>query len=151
MAYYADASYGIIPLQERAGIWCVFLIQHRSGHWSFPKGHADHGERAIDAAIRELREESGLEIDYFIGLPPVQESYTFQHQGSKVDKTVTYYPATVKGEVVLQQEEVSDFKWVPLLEAENYVTFSQVREICRELIETCTPEILTIPVDTPEA
>lgn len=39
----------------------VLLLRHASGHWVFPKGHVEAGETEIEAALREVREESGVE------------------------------------------------------------------------------------------
>ncbi|MCB1135046.1 MAG: NUDIX domain-containing protein [Chlamydiia bacterium] len=137
-----DESFGIIPLQERDGIWNVLLIQHRAGHWAFPKGHLDEGEGPIEAAVRELKEETSLDIEYFVDAPPKAESYSFYHRGSRINKTVTYFPAVVQGALVFQPEEIADGRWVPLLEAGNYVSFAQARSICDELMKEMTPERL---------
>ncbi len=62
-----DESFGIVPLRRNANAWQVFLIQHKHGrHWGFPKGHAESGEMPEDAAARELKEETNLEITAFL-------------------------------------------------------------------------------------
>ena len=38
----------------------VLLLRHREGTWVFPKGHLDAGERALEAAVREVEEEAGV-------------------------------------------------------------------------------------------
>ena len=37
------------------------LLHYTAGHWDFPKGNIEHGEQEIQAAIREIREETGME------------------------------------------------------------------------------------------
>jgi len=39
----------------------VLLIRHRNGSWVFPKGHIESGESKVDAAVREVEEEAGVQ------------------------------------------------------------------------------------------
>lgn len=41
----------------------VLMLRHASGHWVFPKGHVEAGETEIEAALREVREEAGVEAE----------------------------------------------------------------------------------------
>src|SRR5690242_3522002 len=102
-----EYSYGIIPLRRGSqGDWEALLIQHGGGHWSFPKGHAEKGEKPEETAIRELQEETGLMIGKFLDVNPLKETYRFMWKGSYVHKTVAYYIAEVQGELNLQIDEV---------------------------------------------
>lgn len=57
----------VIAVAERDGVPHVLLIKRRkapfAGHWALPGGHVDEGEQPIDAARRELAEETGLTVD----------------------------------------------------------------------------------------
>ena len=61
-----DASFGVIPFKKIKGVWHVFLICHHDGHWGFPKGHPEGEETSIQAAERELFEETGLKISKLV-------------------------------------------------------------------------------------
>lgn len=125
------SSYGIIPLQKIEGEWFVFLISHQSAsHWSFPKGHGEPGESPKEAAIRELKEETGLSVVKFLTDTPLIESYQFYTKGERVYKTVSYFLAAVEGEVALQVEEIAEGKWVKFADAEKFVTFSEAKSLC---------------------
>ncbi len=129
-----DHSYGVIPLKKIGGEWITLLIKHRrSAFWGFPKGHSDEGETPYQAAVRELSEETGLSVKKIIIQEPLLERYHFRSQGKMISKTVTYFIAEVnEGEVTLQTEEVEDFRWVPLVSAENEVTYDQAKSLCRK-------------------
>jgi hypothetical protein len=58
-----ERSCGAIVFEEMEGALHVLMIQHRAGHWSFPKGHMEKGESEHETAIREVREETGVEIE----------------------------------------------------------------------------------------
>ena len=52
-----EKSCGCIVLDKRT----VLLIKHNSGHWDFPKGHVEGEESEVETAIREVKEETGLD------------------------------------------------------------------------------------------
>lgn len=119
-----DYSYGIIPLQKHEDAWQVLLIQHSTaGFWGFPKGHADGGELPQEAAVRELKEETNLDVTNFLSDSMLKERYQFTFQGKRIDKTVGYFVAEVEGNLILQDQEVSDSKWLPLDEAADLLTY----------------------------
>jgi bis(5'-nucleosidyl)-tetraphosphatase len=131
-----DESFGVIPLTQNDGEWEVFLILHKGGnHWGFPKGHRNEGETSLEAASRELYEETGLTVVKFLQETPLMERYQFRSRRSMVQKTVSYFPALVTGKFFPQQEEISDGKWVKLAEANTVLTFKEGRTICNQLIE----------------
>lgn len=41
----------------------VLVLKHQSGAWVFPKGHIDPGESALEAALREVQEEAGVQAE----------------------------------------------------------------------------------------
>lgn len=128
-----EESFGVIPVRNREGELEVLLIHSVKGHWAFPKGHAEHQESEIDAAKRELFEETGLTLDELLPFPPVQESYEFEREGTMIPKRVVYFMGTVLGELKLQEEEVQDAKWVLIEEAADLATFPECKELCRQL------------------
>ncbi len=131
-----DESFGIVPLSKEGGQWQVFLILHIAGrHWGFPKGHGNPGETALESAKRELKEETGLEVISLVRDLPFIETYNFKRKNRPVSKTVSYFAAEVKGEVILQPEEIRDGRWFSFKEALRVLSFQEARSICHELIK----------------
>ena len=129
-----DESFGVIPLSKKQGRWEVFLIQHnRSGYWGFPKGHAEDNETPEQAAFRELKEETNLELVHLLKKEPLMEQYTFIMEGERVFKRVSYFLAEVSGNIVLQSQEIHDGKWVPLSEALAQVTHQEGKSILAQV------------------
>jgi 8-oxo-dGTP pyrophosphatase MutT (NUDIX family) len=129
-----EESFGIIPLSKKEGQWHVFLIQHRAGrYWGFPKGHAEPNETPLQAALRELKEETSLECITLMRETPLEEQYYFQVEGKRIFKRVAYFVAEVSGEVVLQKEEINDGIWVPFPEAIDKVTHLEGKSILTEV------------------
>lgn len=129
-----EHSYGIIPLRKEANHWEVLLICHQIGSfWCFPKGHGEKGESAYQTAIRELKEETGLQVRQLLMESTLQEQYTFWSTRGHIHKAVTYYVAEVEGKVELQKEEVADYQWVPVEIAESKITFSEGKSLMRQV------------------
>jgi 8-oxo-dGTP pyrophosphatase MutT (NUDIX family) len=130
-----DYSFGIVPLQRsESGIWEVFLVQHKKGYWSLPKGHQEKSESPLETAKRELFEETGLTVDTILLERPLLEHYHFVREGIRIDKTVGYYLATVTGEVKIQMDELLHGRWVHLSRAEGEMTYPEGKGIIRKAL-----------------
>ncbi|MBS0637706.1 MAG: NUDIX domain-containing protein [Verrucomicrobia bacterium] len=130
-----DQSFGIVPLQKVAGRMYVFIIRHRGGHWTLPKGHPEGEETPLESAQRELFEETGLSVDRFISEEPLIESYQFSSRGKPIHKTVHYFIAEVSGAIRIQKEELQDGRWVELVRAHRFVTYAQMKTLLNTVLE----------------
>lgn len=132
-----ERSYGIIPLSSHTSPsrgWEVFLIQHKHArYWGFPKGHAESGETPQEAAARELKEETNLEILRYLSDEPLVERYQFMKKGERVSKEVYYFVAEVVGRVSLQAHEIQDGGWFPLDKAFARLTHAEGRSILSQV------------------
>lgn len=142
-----DAAYGLIPVipadPAQGSPRLYLLIQHQKGHWAFPKGHKDGSETDLEAAQRELREETGLTDYQVLSLPhqstplTLQEAYHFtDKQGNRIAKTVTYFVALLPPQspppaVNLQPEEVAAYRWCSYSEALEQISFEESRQLLR--------------------
>lgn len=58
-----EKSCGALVYRKYHGNTEILLIKHlNSGHWSFPKGHVEEGETEVETAIREIKEETGIDV-----------------------------------------------------------------------------------------
>jgi len=103
------------------------LIRHRSGgHWSFPKGHVELGESEIQTALREVREETGLQIQLLKGFRHCVEYYPKPN----IRKQVIYFLGNTQDETIIpQEEEVNEACWLDWEEAYQRVTFENDRHL----------------------
>ena len=102
---------------------------------ALPKGHIDVGESALEAASREVREESGV-----VG-EPVSElgetRYWYRRDGQAIPKTVCFYLFKyVGGETSDHDEEVEEARWMKLKDARRNLTHAGEREMVRLALAT---------------
>ncbi len=126
-------SFGVLPVRRQGKTWEFFLVQHRTGHWSFPKGHTEPGETGEQTARRELAEETGIDqVDLHLDQAFVEE-YTWNRKGQNNHKIVTYYLGLVDDPVItIQNTELADGRWIPIDEAESVLTFSETQNVFRQ-------------------
>lgn len=101
--------------------------------WTFPKGHLEKGEGWLDAALREVEEETGWKCRKTGPLSSV--SYRFERGGKPVAKRVRWYrmePVRRTGKP--DAEEIRRIKWVPARGAAKALSYpSDLRLIARYL------------------
>lgn len=110
----------------------VLLIHHNAGHWDFPKGHVEEGETEIQTAIREVKEETGIDVQ-------VNEKYRYTTKYSPkedVIKEVVFFLATnINDNKKAQLEEVSEVKWFKFEDALKTITYDTSVNILKKLQE----------------
>ncbi|RLI41587.1 hypothetical protein DRO59_06565 [Candidatus Bathyarchaeota archaeon] len=90
------------------------------GKWSIPGGLVELGERAEQTVIREVREETNLEVEN-PELIDVVNSITFDDGGRiKYHFVIIDYFVKLKGGTVKAADDAAELKWVPFNEVEKY-------------------------------
>ena len=110
----------------------VLLIAPRAGRWQLPKGHVEPGEAPPEAAVREVREETGVWARVLTPLPSID--YTYEVEGRvRIHKRVDYYlMAYLDGsERDCDPREVLAAQWYPWEEALTRLSFDNEREVVR--------------------
>ncbi len=129
-----DEAFGIVPILRNEVGYLFLLIQHHAGHWGFPKGHADPGESPLQAACRELAEETGIAECRILDGMSFLERYSFSRQGKKFEKTVIYYPAFVHSTIVTyQREEIKAYSWATFETATTLLSFGGGKRILSDV------------------
>lgn len=135
-----DISYGVIPVyKEENGSYSVLVIHQRSWtgeqFWIFPKGHPEGDESPVQAAARELEEETGVTAVTIQPQPTFSMQYIFTHEGSTIKKTVTYFIGLVtdKTTTITQPDEVVSTRWCSFTEAYELVSHENSKQIIKKV------------------
>jgi 8-oxo-dGTP pyrophosphatase MutT (NUDIX family) len=123
-----EHSAGGVVVRPIGGVLHVLLIRDPYRKWGLPKGHLEDGEGPMDAALREVQEETGL--DSLIPGPDLgQIDWVFRTRGGRVHKYCRFYlMGSLDGEVTPQREEgIFEVQWMPLDEALRRVAYDNAR------------------------
>ena len=119
------------PAGER---WELAVIRPagKDGVWALPKGNISRGERAVEAAAREVREETGLDAELVRRVG--EAKYVYSWQGERIFKVVSFFLFRYAGGELgaLAPEhahEVAEARWVDLEEAPALLSYGGEREL----------------------
>lgn len=105
----------------------VLLLHYLSDHWDFPKGNIEIDETEMQAATRELKEETGIEI--FTLLPGFRHvlNYKYTKKSTLISKQVTLFlGSTNVNEVEISHEHIG-YQWMEINTAVNQLTYSNAK------------------------
>ena len=109
------------------------VLCHRDGeHWAFPKGRIEPGEDELNAARREVAEETGIER--LRPVPGFRETvaYRFTRGERSISKTVVYFLAEVETDRVRLSDEHGDVGWLEAGDAGRRLTYAESRRVLAE-------------------
>jgi len=123
-----EKSCGCIVLNEGK----VLLVKHLKGHWGFPKGHMEKGETEIETAIREVKEETNIDVK-------INRNFKYEEQyitdELKLKKVTFFLAEKIGGELLKQEKEISEVKWVALEETLNLLTFDNSKKLFSQVLK----------------
>jgi 8-oxo-dGTP pyrophosphatase MutT (NUDIX family) len=95
---------------------------------ALPKGHVDPGETSVQAAAREVREETGIVAEPVRALG--ESRYWYRRDGRTIGKAVEFFLFHfVEGDTADHDDEVEEVRWIPLEEARTALSHAAEREM----------------------
>lgn len=109
-----DCSYGTIPYHiDNGTVSFLLMIDARSGHWTYPKGHAISTETPLETALRELKEEASLVPNAILEHEPLIQEYSFVHNHKTIDRRIQFFIVRIDNQkIILQTDEIQGYKWM---------------------------------------
>lgn len=134
-----EISSGGVVYRKRAGAIDVVLISvGEPARWQLPKGLVDRGEKPEETAVREVREEAGVQSTIVAPLDRIGYWYQRTEGGKRVRvrKFVHFYLLRYRSGNVRQHDaEVLEARWVPLDDARAMLAFASERTVLAEAAE----------------
>lgn len=136
------SSGGVVIRTVGAGIM-ILLIKDPYGKWTWPKGKLDRGETALNAAKREIQEETGL-INIKVISKIGRTDYFYKREGKLIYKTVYIYLFEFTGEekLIIQKAEINDGDWFSEEEALVKAGYKGAKAIMKRAISAFKKRML---------
>ncbi len=136
-AVTATSAGGIVIRHESGRAWLVVGSRRRerdSRTWTLPKGTPKPGETREQTALREVAEETGLEVRITTPLESIE--YWFVQSGQRIHKTVHYFLMDpIGGDLALHDHEFEQVRWITFEEARTTLTFVTERALVARTAE----------------
>ena len=129
MHYEKSCGALVFRRDEKDGQMYILMIRHKlGGHRSFPKGHMERGETEYMTAVREVYEETAVQIRIDRDF---RETVRYSPLPG-VSKEVVYFMTETKQEAISPQEgEIAQVEWVPVEQAEASLTHENDKTVFR--------------------
>ncbi len=129
----AEFSAGGVAVRRFRGRPFVAAITTFKGAVALPKGHPDPGESAAAAAIREVREEAGIETALVQRLDDIR--YWYVRSGRRQLKIVRFFLLRYRGGSIQDHDhEVASAAWIPLDEAPDRLSYRGERDVAARAV-----------------
>ena len=131
-----ESSAGGVVFRIDAGQPLFLLIRDSYKNWGFPKGHIETGEQPEAAALREVREEAGLD-DLAVRGSIDTIDWFFRFRGQLIHKSCHFYlMESVESSTCPQRNEgITACRWIAFEEAEALISYANAREVLRRAQE----------------
>jgi 8-oxo-dGTP pyrophosphatase MutT (NUDIX family) len=130
-------SAGGVVFRVTEGVRDVLLCGRSSdGLWALPKGTPEPGETLEQTALREVREETGVEVEPDGVVGEIKYWFSRPREGVRYNKTVRHYLLhPIGGDPSLHDDEFDEVRWFPVQEALKLMTYANEVRILRMALE----------------
>lgn len=123
-----EKSCGCVVIKDKK----VLVINQIDGFWGFPKGHVEKNETEEQTAIREVKEETNIDVKIEKEKRYVIEYLTDEGR----EKQVVYFVAKyIRGKLKPQESEIKEIAWFNFEEAINIITFENTKEMFKNILK----------------
>lgn len=124
-------SCGFVAYKQIGNENYYLIIKGKNGDVGFPKGHVEDGESEIQTAIRELKEETGAEVEVIHGFRR-QSEYKLKKPRGAVKQVVYFLGRCTIDRITCQPSEVDAADFMSFDDALRALTFEEMKDILKE-------------------
>ena len=121
-------SCGFVAYKQIGNENYYLIIKSLNGDVGFPKGHMEPGESELETAIRELKEETGVDVKVIPGFRR-QIEYELRRISDTIKQSVYFLGECISDNIVCQEAEVTEAGFVSYEDALKLLTFDETKNI----------------------
>ncbi len=130
-----QTSSGGVVVRDDDGLQVCLINPAGRRVWGLPKGGVEPGESHEDAALREVREETGIEAELDSRIGAIDYWFYSRESRVRIHKTVHYFLMRASGgDVAGHDHEVSEARWLSVSGALDLMSYPNEREIVRKAV-----------------
>ena len=127
---------GVVLRDGAEGLEVLVCGRNSDGLWALPKGTPEPGETLEQTALREVREETGIEVEKEDTVGEIKYWFSRPQEGVRYFKTVKHYlMRPIGGDTKNHDHEFDDVKWFAVGEALRLLTYRNEVKILRQAID----------------
>lgn len=104
----------------------ILIVKQKEGTVSFPKGHVEPNETEEETALREVKEETGIDIKIISGYRYVT---TYKAKINTIKEVVIFLARKISGQETPQESEIANVEWVNLNEVSERLTYENLKKL----------------------
>ena len=108
------------------------IIKMLNGNWGFPKGHTEDQETDIQTAIREVTEETGINIEILDGF---KKSIKYIPFPEVLKEVIFFIGITEEEKITIDKDEIEDYMWCSYEEALKMITYKPQRDVMESSLQ----------------
>ena len=129
MRYIKSCGFIVYKAENNENFYLI--IKSHNGDVGFPKGHMEPGENELQTAIRELKEETGMDVDTIHDFR-YQIEYPLPRVRDAMKQTVYFLGKCASDDIIIQETEVASAEFVTYDKAIEKLTFEETKNMLKK-------------------
>lgn len=129
MRYIKSCGFIVYKAENNENFYLI--IKSHNGDVGFPKGHMEPGENELQTAIRELKEETGMDVDTIHDFR-YQIEYPLPRVPDAMKQTVYFLGKCTSDDIIIQEAEVASAEFVTYDKAIEKLTFEETKNMLKK-------------------
>lgn len=129
MRYIKSCGFIVYKAENNENFYLI--IKSHNGDVGFPKGHMEPGENELQTAIRELKEETGVDVDTIYDFR-YQIEYPLPRVPDAMKQTVYFLGKCASDDIIIQETEVASAEFVTYDKAIEKLTFEETKNMLKK-------------------
>ena len=124
-----EKSCGAVIYKKKDNELFFLILKHKKGHYGLCKGHTEGNETEIQTALREIKEETNLEVEIDENF---RETEIYSPFEGTIKEVIYFIAFPVNNEIIAQESEIKEILWCKYDEAINLITHKNTKNIIKK-------------------